>query len=382
MKSKLYALIFSFTILGLVSCKTASKMYEKGNYDEAVELAAKKLQKDPGDARLLDIIQSSYRYAVNDHESRIRSHSESSSELKWEWIYNDYASLQRMYDAIYKVPAVYNLVRPQDYSSYMNTYAEKAGDARFERGMNFMQRNDKQAYRNAYREFKMAAAFKPGNMEIRDRMNEAYEYAVTNVIILPMQQYGGYVYSTYSAAGNNLDDQLLNSLRFNSGNEFLKFYSGWDARSRNIRTDMVVDMQLSTVNIGRTRDFRNTRRVSKEVVIKETVIRPDSIVKEYGTVYADITTTRRTMNSDAMLRVNVRDADGHWLWSNHYPAAHAWSTEFSTYTGDIRALSAADKALVDRRPEHEPSEFDVMHCLVDDIKRNAESGLRTYFAGY
>jgi hypothetical protein len=141
-------------------------------------------------------------------------------------------------------------------------------------------------------------------------------------------------------------------------------------------------MQLSTVNIGRTRDFRNTRRVSKEVVIKETVIRPDSIVKEYGTVYADITTTRRTMNSDAMLRVNVRDADGHWLWSNHYPAAHAWSTEFSTYTGDIRALSAADKALVDRRPEHEPSEFDVMHCLVDDIKRNAESGLRTYFAGY
>lgn len=382
MKSKLYAFIFSFTILALVSCKSASKMYEKGNYDEAVELAAKKLQKDPNDAKLLDVIQSAYRYAVNDHESRVRTHSESSSELKWEWIYNDYASLQRMHDAIAKVPAVYNLVNPVNYSGYMSTYADKAGEARFERGMAFMQRNDKQGFRNAYREFKMAAAFKPGDRDITDRMNEAYEYAVTNVIILPMQQYGGYVYSNYAPGSNNLDDELLNSLRFNNGNEFLKFYSSWDARSRHIRTDMVVDMQISTVNIGHYYDHRNTRRVSKEVVVKETVIRPDSIVKEYATVHADITTTRRTMNSDAMLRLNVRDADGHWLWSDNYPAAHAWSTEFSTYTGDSRALSPSDKTQVERRPEREPSEYDVMRCLIDDIKRNAENGLRNYFARY
>ena len=82
MKSKRYILFFtSISILGF-SCKTASKLYEKGNYDEAVELAAKKLQKDPNDAKLLNIIQHSYRYAVNDHESRIRTNAQSNNELK------------------------------------------------------------------------------------------------------------------------------------------------------------------------------------------------------------------------------------------------------------------------------------------------------------
>lgn len=382
MKSKLYALILSLFAVGLFSCKTASKMYEKGNYDEAVELAAKKLQKDPDDPKLLNIIQSSYQYALNDHQDKIRTHGQSSSELKWEWIYNDYMSLQRMYDAIYKVPSVFNIVHPENFSSYLDTYSVKAAEVRFERGMFFMERNDKQSYRNAYREFKAASGFRPSDMAITEKMNEAFEYAVTNVVILPLQQYGGYVYSSYAPGANYLDDELLNSLRFNSGNEFLKFYSSWDARARNIRTDMVVDMQLATMDIGRFRDHNTTRRVSKEVVIKETVIRPDSIVKEYGWVHADITSTRRTINSEAVLRVNVRDADGHWLWADNFNANHAWATEFASYKGDARALTDADKKLVDQRPEREPSENEIVRCLIEQISRDAQSGIRNYFNRY
>lgn len=382
MKSKLYSLLFLGIAAGLFSCKTASKMYEKGNYDEAVELAAKKLQKDPNDPKLLNIIQSSYQYALNDHQDKIRAHGQSNSELKWEWIYSDYMSLQRMYDAIYKLPSVYNIIHPENFMSYLDTYSEKAAEVRFDRGMSFMERNDKQSYRNAYREFKMAAGFRPSDMGIAEKMKEAFEYAVTNVVILPLQQYGGYVYSSYAPGANNLDDELLNSLRFNSGNEFLKFYSSWDARARNIRTDMVVDMQLATVNIGRFHDFNTSRRVSKEVVIKETIIRPDSVVKEYGWVHADITSTRRTINSEAILRVNVRDGNGHWLWTENFNANHAWATEFATYRGDVRALTDADKKLVDQRPEREPSEDEIMRCLIEQISHNAQSGIRNYFNRY
>jgi tetratricopeptide (TPR) repeat protein len=379
MKSKLYILLLAGISLLAFSCKTASKLYEKGNYDEAVELAAKKLQKDPDDSKLLDIIQSSYRFAVNDHESRIRSHAESTNELKWEWMYNQYASLQRMYNAIYRVPSVFNLVNPLDYSSYLVTYSEKAGDVRYDRGLTFMQRYDKQSYRNAYREFQAALRFKPGNRDAIQKMNEAYDYAVTNVVILPMQQYGGYVYSNYTIGGNNLDDQLIRNLQYSSGNEFVKFYSAWDARSRNIRTDQVIDMRLATINIGRYHDYRTTRRVSKEIVVKEIVIRPDSIVKEYGWVHADITSTRRTMNSDALLQVNVRDNDGRWLWSDNFNGNHNWSTEFATYTGDARALSSTDRQLVDRRPDFAPGENEIMKCLLDQISNDAVYRIKNYF---
>ncbi len=382
MKSKLYILLFASTSFLTFSCKTASKLYEKGNYQEAVELAAKKLQKDPDDPKLLDILQNAYRFAVDDQESSIRNHATTTTDLKWEWMYNDYASLQRMYDAIYKVPAVFNLVKPVDYSSYLVTYAEKAGDVRYDRGLAFMQRYDKQSYRSAYQEFKAAVGFKPGNHDAAQKMSEAYEYAVTNVIVLPIQQYGGYVYSSYEIGGNNLDDQLIRSLRYSSGNEFVKFYSAWDARSQNIRTDQVVDMRLADINIGRYHDYRTTRKLSKEVVIKETVYRPDSVVKEYGWVHANIISTRRTMVSDAMLQVNVRDNNDRWLWSDNFNAHHNWSMEFATYTGDARALSVSDKQLVDRRPEFGPSANEITRSLLERISSDAVYRIKNYFNGF
>jgi len=380
MKPKIYSIFLIASVIPIsFSCKTASKLYEKGKYDEAVELAAKKLQKDPNDPKLLDIIRSSYSYAVNDHESQIQNDASSNNELKYEYIYNEYGSLQKMYDAIYKVPSVYEIVKPVDYSSYLITYSEKAADVRYDRGKAFMQRYDKQSYKNAYREFQAALSFKPGDRNAMQKMDEAYDYAVTNVIVLPMQQNGGYVYSSYSVGGNNFDDQLIRDLQYNSGNEFVKFYSSWDARSQNIRTDAVVDMQLANAAIGRLQDSRSTRKVSKEIVVKETVYKQDSVVKEYAKVFADITTTRRTMVSNALLQVSVRNANGQWLWNGNFYGNHNWSTEFASYTGDARALSESDKQLINSRQEYAPSENEIMRSMLAQINSDALYKIKSYF---
>lgn len=380
MKLKLYTLGLLAGLLVLASCKTAKKMYEKGNYDEAVELAAKKLQKDPDDPKFRDIILSSYQYALNDHESRIRDLSASNNELKWEWIYHEYASLQKMYDAIYKVPPIFNLVQPGNYHSYLLTYAEKAGRVRYDRGIAFMQRYDKQSYRNAYREFQSALRFLPGDRDALQKKEEAYEYAVTNVIVLPLQQQGGFVYSSYTPGTNNLDDRLIQNLQFNSGNEFVRFYNAWDARSRSVRVDMELELQMATVNIGRYDDQRTLRKVSKEVLVRERVIRPDSVVKEYGQVHATITTTRRTLQSDVMMRINVRDANGRWIWTDHAVSSHQWSTSFSSFAGDARALDENDRQQVERRREFAPTETEIMRCLLDGLDTDAQWRVRNYFS--
>lgn len=294
-------------------------------------------------------------------------------------MYAEYVSLQRMYEAIYRVPSVYTLVKPIDYSGYLVTYSEKAGDVRYDRGLSFMQRYDKQSYRNAYREFQAALRFKPGNRDVVQKLNESYDYAVTNVVILPMQQQGGFVYSSYTVGGNNFDDQLIRSLKYNSGNEFVKFYSAWDARSQQIRTDQVVDMRLASFNIGRYRDYRTSRTVSKEIVVKEIVYKPDSVVREYAKVFADIITTRRTLNSGARLEVHVKDNDGRWLWSDQVNGNHDWSTEFATYQGDARALSESDKQLIDRSREFAPTESEITKCLLDQISADALNRIRNYF---
>ncbi|MEI9911937.1 MAG: hypothetical protein WDO71_21205 [Bacteroidota bacterium] len=378
MKRKFYTLFFIAVSVLLFSCKTAKKMYEKGDYDAAVELAAKKLQKKPNDAATLDILQNAYRFAVEDHESRIRNNAGSNNDLRWEWTYNEYLDLQRLYDAIRKVPSVYDIVRPTDYSSYVITYKEEAGNARYDRGLELMQNNTRNSYKQAYFEFQKALALKPGDLSAKQKMEEAYTNAVINVVVLPLVQ-SGFQYSSYNYGSVNFDNNVLRYLNNNNGSFFVKYYSPAEAGSFNIRTDQVVEMRFSNIDIDRYRDQRTVREVTKRVVIKETVIRPDSVVKEYATVKAKITTTRRTLKSDGLLQATVRDYNSQWLWSDTYRGDYNWSTEFSTYTGDARALSEEDKKLCDGREQFPPSNDEIIRIIMAEAQSRAECGIKDYF---
>jgi hypothetical protein len=360
-------------------CKTASKLYDKGNYDEAVELAVKKLQKKPDDD-MRSLLQNAYHYAVNDHETRIRQLSDNTNELKWEWIYNEYASLQRLHEAIHRSPEAMAIVNATDYSSYLTTYADKAADIRVERGMAWMDKNNKMSFRNAYNEFAVALQYRPGDLSISDLKNEAYENAVIYVVVMPMEG-RRYRYSSNDAYEmRNFENNLLHQLQHHSGNQFVKFYSSSDANSRNIQADQFIDFRFSTLNVGRTRDEKSTREVSKDIVVKETVYRPDSVVKEYKKVFAKITTVKRTVLSEGNLQINARDFSGRRLWSDNLSGNHNWCTEFSTYTGDERALSDNDKALVNRRQDYPPAEDEIIRCIINEINNNMPGRLRNYYS--
>lgn len=391
MKIKFYTLGLLVMVLLMAGCKSAGKLYEKGDYDGAVEVAVKKLQKKPNDEELKTLMREAYRFAVNDREQKIRNLSNNSNELKWEWMYNEYAALQKMHDAIRRSPEAMKVVTPQDYSSYLETYAAKAGDVHYNRAMEWMNGRDRNSIKNAYREFRAAYGFTP-TTDVKRKMDEAYDAAVLHVVIMPMDyynnsQYGGgnifnngYQYSNYGM--RSFEEAVTRNLRYNTGNEFVKFFSQWDARSQNIRPDHFADMRFSRFNSGRAYDQTQSRQVSKQVVIKEIVYRPDSIVKEYGTVYATITTTKRTMVSEGNLQINIRDTDGRWIWSDELRGEHRWATEFASYTGDARALSEADKELVNRRPQTQPREEDIIRKIMDDLDDDVTWRIRNFYSRY
>jgi tetratricopeptide (TPR) repeat protein len=379
MKPKFYSTIFIAVSMLLFSCKSATKLYEKGRYDEAVEVAAKKLQKDPDDRKLLDVLQSAYRYAVDDHESQIRNHSASNNELKWEWVYAEYSSLQRLYESIRKSPGVFQAVNPTDYSSYLVTYREKAGEVRYDRGLYLMSSNNKLDYRKAYREFQTALNFIPGDIGIRQKMEEAYNSAVVNVIVSQLEQRSSYQYSSHSSRYQTFDDNIVRYLQQNNSNEFVRYYSEYEARNRNVRPDHLVDVRFSSINVGRSQDDRSTRTVYKDVVVKETVYRPDSIIKEYAKVQAKITTTKRTLRSEGLIVVTVRDQNNRTVWNDNFSGQHFWTTEFASYTGDARALTESDKQLVNRNAEPPPREEEIIRCIMDEIQSKAECGIKDYF---
>ncbi|MEO5564450.1 MAG: hypothetical protein ABIR18_13470 [Chitinophagaceae bacterium] len=378
MKLKLYAFLFTVVSMLFLSCKSAEKMYQKGNYDAAVELATKKLSKKPNDASMLETLQSAYRFAVDDHESRIRNYSNGNDALKYERIYQEYLDLQRLYDAVRRSPSVFDIVQPADYSAYITTYKEEAANARYERGMTLLDNNTKSSSREAWYEFQRALALKPGDLAIQKKMDEAYASAVTNVVILPLTRYG-YQYSSYNFDMNNFNYDILRYLNSNNNNQFVRYYQDTEARGYNVRMDNTVDMRFSDVNIGRYRDQRSTREVSKEIVGKEIVYSKDSVVKQYITVKAKITTTTRTLQADGLLQATVRDYNERWLWSETYRGDYSWIASFSTYTGDERALSEEDKKLINQRETFPPSNDEIIRIIMNEIRNKTECGISDYF---
>ena len=375
MKLKLYSIAFIALSLVLFSCKTAQKLYERGRYDEAVELAARKLGKKPNDASTLAVLQDAYRFAVNDHEARIRTLSNSGSDLRWENMYAEYADLQRLYDAIRRSPAVFDIVQPTDYSSFMVTYQEEASNARVERGLELLDQGSKGSARQAYYEFQKALSLKPGDISIQQKMDEAYANAVTNVVLLPLSRYG-YQYSSYNYDFNNFNYNVLRYLNNNTHSPFIRYYG---ANETAVRADNAVEMRFSDVNIGRYRDQRSTREVSKQVVSKEIVHKPDSVTREYITVKARITITTRTVQADGLLQASIKDLDNRRLWSDTYRGDYSWSATFASFTGDERALSEEDKRLVKQREQWPPSNDEIIRIIMSDIQNKAQCGISEYY---
>jgi len=377
--TKFYYLLIALSFY-LFSCKSASKSYQKGDYADAIELGVKKLQKDPYDAETKEIVQSSYNFAVNERENQVRILSNSKDDDRYAKIYNEYLYLQDLHETIHTYPVPARLIKTKDYSDFVQTYREKAAEAHIERADAWVREGTKIAYREAYNELKAALRYRPNDLGLRRRTDSAYMDALTKVLVVPMQN-GGYQYAS-SQQIQNFQNNILRTLANNLNNNFVKFYSEWEARSKDIKPDQTLELNLSRIAIGQPFDNRNTRDVSKEVVIKETVYKPDSVIKQYGTVRAKIINTQRTLVSEGDLLISIRDPRGTIVWSDRFTGEHRWKTEFATYTGDERALSESDKSSLNNNESTSPRQEQIMEELFKQIQNDLSYRLRNYYSKY
>jgi hypothetical protein len=379
--TKLYTLLLLSTFY-LVACKSASKSYQKGDYADAIEMGVKQLQRNPNDGETREIVQNAYNFAVKEREAQIRALSNSNDDSRFEKMYQQYYRLQDLYQTIHSYPAAARLIKTTDYSEYVETYRNKVAEVYVARANEWLNEASKNAYRNAYTEIKSALRYQPNNIQLQKKRDSIFEEAVTKVLLLPAQNFNRYSYAS-SYQLQNFQDDILRRLNYEVNNEFVKFYSERQARNSDIEPDEVLELNFNGVTIGRPYDRTSTRNVSKKVVVKETVYKSDSVVKEYATVNAKINTTERTLLSEADLMVIIRDPQGRIIWNDRFTGQHQWRTEFANYTGDERALSDSDKNLLNRNDNRQPPrEEDIMQELYRQIQSDLSSRLRNYYSRY
>lgn len=376
--TKLYTLLAAAAFL-IASCKSASKAYDHGNYTEAVEIAVKKLQKDPGDGELKAVLKNAYQYAVKQHEEEIRTLSAGSDFRRWEHIYGQYVQLQNLYDKIHQSPAAVQAVKPTNYAEQVATYRGKAADAYYEDGLSLLNKAiDRTDYKQAYYAFRNALNYKPGDNAIIEKLEEAKDAATIYVMMIPMENYGGYLH-TQNYQVRSFQNDLMRTIRNHMGNEFVNIFTEWDAARGNLQPDEIMSLRLGSFTIGRPYDENKVREVTKDVVVKETVFSKDSVVKEWAKVKAKITTTHRTLVSNADLYLHIADARSRTLWSETIRSEHRWTTSFATYTGDERALSESDKELLKKEGGKPPREEEVMQELLRKLHNDAAYRVRDFY---
>lgn len=377
--TKFYLILLALLIFA--GCKTASKAYNKGDYADAIELGVKRLQKDPSDAETRDLVKNAYSFAVNQSESNIRSLSGNANENRYEAILKEYNRLQDLYQTIQESPVAASVIKPTNYSEYVQTYRQKVAETHLANAERWMAEGTKRAFREAYNEYSYALRFQ-NNPEIKRKWEEAYNAAITKILVVPIQNYGSYNYHS-NIQLQNFQNDVMRTLAYNMNDNFVRFYNEWDLRNKNLEPDQVLEMNLGRIRIGQPFDERNQREVTKEVVVKETVFKADSVVKQYATVRARITNTRRTLVSEGDLYITIRDIQGRVIWNDRFTGQHRWQSEFVSYTGDERALSENDRSLVNRNNnQNVPSENEIMNELYRQIQLDLSSRLRGYFARF
>ena len=378
--TKFYLLTLS-SVLFIYSCKTASKSFQRGDYTEAIELGVRKLQKNPSDLQTRDMIQQSYNYEVSQHEDQVRILSNSTSDLRFDKIIQEYGHLQHLYDIIHQYPAVAQYIKTNDYSESLESVRNQAIDAHVKRGMGWMEEGTKSSFRQAYMEFSTALSYRPDDIDLRKRTDDAYNAALIHVVVTTTQTFNGYSYASFQMSA--LQNQIMRTLSNHLNINFVRFYTDAEARSQYVQPDQILELSLQRISIGQPVDNISKREISKKVVTKETVYKEDSVKRDYATVKAVIATTERNLLSEMDLFINVRDPRGEVVWNDHFTAQNNWKTQFSSYTGDERALEDTDKAQLKQNGESAPpNEQRIMQDLAQQLQSDLTYHLKRYYSQF
>ena len=202
------------------------------------------------------------------------------------------------------------------------------------------------------------------------KMAEAYQNAIINVVINPVQD-NSYFFNTgwgnygYNYSNEYFQQTLVRELKGINSNRYpARFYTDWEARRENIRPDWEVDLTWQFLNIPQPTINQYSRNVSRQIEAG----RDTSGKVQYQTVTATLSIIKKYFNASGDLELRITDVNtGRNITTNRYNDQFNWQEEYATYRGDSRALSSNDYALLNNNNYQIPRKEDILNQLSQRI---------------
>jgi len=362
-----------YTVLSLlvfVSCKTSKNYLERSGDDNTLYDAIKTLKKHSNDTAAVTALPVLYDLAQQRHLRKINSYTGSREISRWDKIIDEYTVLQNMHDAINEVDAAARLVTPVNYQQTIYDLKQQAAGDYYTEAELYLNKPGRDNAKKAWNYFKKSDRWVVDYKDAKSKTDEAYRNAIVNVQINPVQDNSFFFNTGWGNYGYNYSNEYFQQTLVrelggkNSSRYPARFYTDWEARRDNVQPDWVVDLTLRNMYIPRPQTSSYRRNASKQIEVS----RDSSGKPVYQTVYATVNISRQFFTARGEMEVNITDAASRKNISNTtYREDYQWQEEHATYSGDSRALSANDWALVNNTRYNEPRKEDVLNELYRKI---------------
>jgi hypothetical protein len=347
-------LFFGVMLFTIAACSPSGQF--KKHYtpeDRTVFELLERLSKNPADQAALDQLPSAYQFAA---EKRKQLNEANYNTLppgdRYMQLVKEYGVMQQLYEKISSIPPAKNAVTDLwDPSIEIIKAKNNAAKEYYSQGLDYMNYDNRQAARNAYDYFSKANSVIPDYQNVRTLMQQASERATIKVIVRAPNYYN-HSWDYWGFQNDWLQQQIINDLNSQSFRD-VRFYSDWEANSKRIRPDRIVELNFTELYVGQVFNNRYTVNRSKQIQTGTTKSVPPKPV--YKTVYATLLVNSRYMQSRATLECRIYDrANGINLLYDRFPDNYDWRVETATYTGDQQALQPADWDKINNRGNINP----------------------------
>lgn len=372
-------IIYIFCLIVLAtSCRSSKNYLERSDADKALLDAVKKLNKNATDENATAALPVLYNSIQERRLAKITSLASSKEIARWDKIISEYEYLQQAYDAIINSPAAFKLVTPQSFSSNLFDMKQAAATEYYDQADQLMLKSGRENAKKAYSYYKKADKYSPGFKDTKEKIVQAYEDAIVNVVINPLTDNSFFFNSGWGNYGYNYSNEyfqqkLVRELGNNNNNRYAaRFFTEWEARRENIQPDWVVDLTLRNMDIPYPVTNSYTRNASARVQIgTDTAGRP-----VYNTVYATLNISRLSFTASADMELNVKDVKTRKnIRYRTFREDYRWQQERATYNGDSRALSAADWQMINNN-DNAPRKEEVLNELYRKLYPSVLNNIR------
>ena len=352
------------------SCTTTRNYLERPGEDKTFFDIIKRLNKKSTDEDATKALATVYDQVKERHLKKIATYHNNSEITRWDKLNIEYTVLQNMYNAIDNSPAASKLVTPVSYSQEIADIRKAAAEDYYQLGDNYFSNNTREDARLAYNAYKKAGAWVKDYKDSKEKMEDAFNSSIINVMINPIQDNSFFFNTGWGNMGYNYSNEYFQqNLVRDLGGKYAtrypaKFYTEMEASNNNVQPDWVVDLTLRNMDIPRPSVYSYSRNVSKQIEVnRDTAGKPI-----YQTVYATINIQRQSFIARAQMDVAIVDmASRRSITYDTYSDTYTWEEEIATFSGDRRALSNNDLAIIGRSSYNMPRREDILNELYRNI---------------